>query len=141
MGTLNYVLKQEKREESKEFGKWYARAVHHSEMSTDELAQVIQRNASVKRADVLAVLAELSEVMSDAIQSGRIVVLDGIGRFKAGIATKPASTAKTFTAAMNIVGARINFQPEVKKVEHKFIKKMLEGIQYAETAKNDVEKA
>ena len=141
MGTLNYVLRQEKREESKEFGKWYARAVHHSEMSTDELAQVIQRNVSAKRADVLAVLSELSEVMSDAIQSGRIVVLDGIGRFKAGIATKPASTAKTFSAAKNIVGARINFQPEVKKVENKFIKKMLEGIQYAETAKNDVDKA
>ena len=140
MGTLNYVLRQEKREESKELGKWYARAVHHSEMSTDELAQVIQRNASVKRADVLAVLSELSEVMKDAIQSGRIVILDGIGRFKAGIATKPASTAKTFSAAKNIVGARINFQPEVKKEGNKFIKKMLEGIQYAETVKNDVNK-
>jgi len=140
MGTLNYVLKQEKREGSKELGKWYARAVHNSEMSTDELAQLIQRNASVKRADVLAVLSELSEVMADAIQSGRIVVLDGIGRFKAGISTKPATTAKTFTPAVNIVGARINFQPEVVKVQHKYIKKMLEGIQYAEAVKNDVVK-
>jgi len=140
MGTLNYVLKQEKREGSKELGKWYARAVHNSEMSTDELAQLIQRNASVKRADVLAVLSELSEVMADAIQSGRIVVLDGIGRFKAGISTKPATTAKTFSPGTNIVGSRINFQPEVVKVQHKYIKKMLEGIQYAEAVKNDVVK-
>ena len=81
MGTLNYVLRQEKREESKEFGKWYARAVHGSDMTTEELAQQIQRNVSAKKSDVLAVLAEMSEVMADAIQSGRVVVLDGIGRF------------------------------------------------------------
>ena len=140
MGTLNYVLRQEKRQEAKEFGKWYARAVHGAEMETDELAQLIQRNASVKRSDVLAVLAELSEVMSDAIQTSRIVVLNGIGRFKAGIATKPASTPKTFTPQKNIVGAHVLFQPEVKKVENKFIKKMLEGIQFTEAVKNDVEK-
>ena len=140
MGTLNYVLRQEKREESKEFGKWYARAIHGSDMTTEELAQQIQRNVSAKKADVLAVLAEMSEVMADAIQSGRVVVLDGIGRFKAGIATKPASTAKTFTPQKNIVGCRINFQPEVKKEGNKFIKKMLEGIQFTEAVKNDVEK-
>ena len=140
MGTLNYVLRQEKRETAKEFGKWYARAVHGSDMTTEELAQLIQRNVSAKKSDVLAVLAEMSEVMTDAIQSGRIVVLDGIGRFKAGIATKPATTAKTFTPQKNIVGARINFQPEVKKEGNTFIKKMLEGITFAEATKNDVVK-
>ena len=133
-------MRQEKRETAKEFGKWYARAVHGSDMTTEELAQLIQRNVSAKKSDVLAVLAEMSEVMTDAIQSGRVVVLDGIGRFKAGIATKPATTAKTFTPQKNIVGARINFQPEVKKVENKFIKKMLEGIQFSEATKNDVVK-
>ena len=47
---------------------------------------------------------------------------------------------KTFTPQKNIVGAHVLFQPEVKKVENKFIKKMLEGIQFTEAVKNDVEK-
>ena len=45
-------------------GKWYARAVHEGTVTTDELADIMQNNCTVKRSDILAVISELVETMS-----------------------------------------------------------------------------
>lgn len=110
--AIMYKLYQEMKETSKFKGKWYARAVITDVVNTDMLADKIQRNCSMKKSDVKAVLTELVEVMSDEMQASRRVKLDGFGSFKIGLATKPADTAKEFSAATNIVGMRVNFMPE-----------------------------
>lgn len=110
--AVMYKLYQEMKEASKFKGKWYARAVMTDVVDTDMLADRIQRNCSMKRSDVRAVLTELVEVMSDELQASHRVRLDGFGSFKIGLATKPADTAKDFSAAANIVGMRVNFMPE-----------------------------
>ena len=44
---------------------WYARAIQLNTINTAGLEDIIQRNCSMKRSDVLAVLTELVEVMTD----------------------------------------------------------------------------
>lgn len=107
-----YKLYQEAREASKNKGKWYARALMTETVDTEKLAERIQRNCSMKKSDVLAVLTELVEVMNDEMQASHKVRLNGFGSFKIGLKTKPADTAKDFSASTNVVGMRVNFAPE-----------------------------
>ncbi len=93
-------------------GKWYARAVVDEVTDTQALAELIQRNCSVKRSDVMAVLTELSEVLKDELLAGNRIKIDGIGSFKAGFTSKPADTRAEWTPQTNITGTHIVFQPE-----------------------------
>ena len=110
--AVKYKLYQEKRTGSANFGKWYGRAVIDDMVNLESISREIQDNTTAKQADVYAVLTELVNVMERHLKNGDRVVLDGFGSFKVGLKTKPATTAKDFTPAKHIVGARINFQPE-----------------------------
>lgn len=63
-----YKLYQENREGSANKGKWYARAVHTGTVTIDDLADEMQANCTVKRADIVAVLSELVETMQKHLQ-------------------------------------------------------------------------
>ena len=110
--AVKYKLYQDNRKESKNKGMWYARAIVSGMLDTKKIAQMIQTNVSVKKSDVLAVLDELVEVMTIWLGEGYRVKLDGFGSFKVGLKTKPAESAKEFSAAKHVVGSRVNFQPE-----------------------------
>ena len=72
--AIKYRLYQDNRAESKNRGKWYARAIYpKTPKSTKDLAQMIQDNVSVKRADVIAVLDELVNVMKLWLQESASV--------------------------------------------------------------------
>ena len=107
-----YKLYQENNPKSVNVGKWYAKAKCLGYWDLEKIADHIQDNVSAKKSDVIAVLKELVVVMAEAFDSGYGVSLDGFGKFKIGLRTKPANSAKEFTVAKNIVGSRINFQPE-----------------------------
>lgn len=68
----------------------------------------------MKRSDILAVLAELVEVMTDQLQNSMRVKLNGFGAFKIGLKTIPAATAKEFNMN-NIKGMHVIFQPEATR--------------------------
>ena len=108
-----YQLRQENNPKSVNVGKWYARAKCLGYWDLEKLADHIQDNVSAKKSDVIAVLRELVVVMREAFDAGYGVKIDGFGRFKVGLKTKAAESAKEFTAAKHIVGSRMNFQPEV----------------------------
>lgn len=110
--AVKYRLFQEQRKTSPNKGKWYARAVINDVVALEEISQEIQDNTTAKQADVYAVLKELVNVMGRHLRNGDKVVLDGFGSFKVGLRTTAAATAKEFSPAKNITGARLNFQPE-----------------------------
>ncbi len=140
--SVRYKLYQDNRAESKNRGKWYARAVYNSQPKTlKQMAMEIQENVSVKKSDVLAVLDEMVVVLKKWMQDSNRVKIDGFGSFKIGLKTKPADTAKDFSASKHVVGARINFQPEVTiDAAGQRVKAMLQGLQVEETNENDVVK-
>jgi predicted histone-like DNA-binding protein len=85
-----------------------------NDVTLEKLASIIQRNCSMKKSDVLAVLTELVEVMQDELQASHRVKIDGFGSFKIGLRSKGAESPKLFSVSKHITGLRVNFQPEVK---------------------------
>ena len=77
--SVFYRLHQDQSTGTKRSGKWYARAVPTACIGTRQLAEIIQRNCTVKKSDVMAVLEELVEVMKDQMQDSKRVKLDGFG--------------------------------------------------------------
>ena len=121
-------------------GKWYARAINVRTVETDDLAEIIQRNCSMKKSDVQAVLTELTEVMTQKLQDSYAVKLNGLGTFKIGIKCSGATDVQEFSVADNIHGGKINFMPAytVDSATGQRTHALLAGMKLAETAKNDV---
>ncbi len=103
-------------EKSDQFGKYYVRAVYDKKfITTEELADYIQQQASVKRSDCKAVLDELGAAMKHFFELGQKIRLDGIGIFKVGVSSKPVDTIDAATAA-SVSNSRVLFQPETESI-------------------------
>lgn len=137
-----YKLYQDNRETSKFKGKWYGRAVHTGTVDIDDLADEMQANCTVKRADIVAVLSELVETMKTHLQMSHRVKLDRLGTFKIGMSTKPAANIKEFTANDNVKSVHVLFQPETKIEKNKTrVKALINGCKVQELPKNAIGEA
>ena len=125
-----YKLIQNKNEEMpKAYQKWYARPVVTETVDLDYIAERIQRNSTAKRSDAKAVLTEMVEVITDALQNSQRGHIDGFGSFKVGISSRGADSEEDYSAAEHVRGLRIIFQPETQTdpSTRKRSKKMLVG--------------
>ena len=66
--SVVYRLTQDNRKQSKTKGKWYARSLHTGVIDIDGLASIMQANCTLKKSDILAVIAELVDVMRAQLQ-------------------------------------------------------------------------
>lgn len=96
-------------------GLFYGRAKHFSTINRAELAKRIQANCTVKHSDVLAVLTELTEVMSYELANGNKILLDDFGYFYIGVKTSGAMTKKEWNVNDNLKAFRCNFLPVGKR--------------------------
>ena len=136
-----YRLHQDQSVGTKRSGKWYARMVPTGMINTRQLAEIMQRNCTVKKADILAVLDELVETMRDQMQDSKRVKLDGFGSFKIGVSCKGARSAKAFTVTDNIKGLHVVFTPERNTDSAgNRTKQFLQGATCMELPENKVEK-
>ena len=139
--SVFYRLHQDQSVGTKRSGKWYARMVPTAVVDTRKLAEIIQRNCTVKKADVLAVIDELVETMRDQMQDSKRVKLDGFGSFKIGIKSKGAQSAKAFTVQENIEDLHVVFTPErTHDAAGNRSKQFLQGATVEELPSNKVEK-
>ena len=107
---------QNQNDDSTAFGKWFATAVYDLHfISTEELAEFIQTQASVKKSDIKAVLDELGGALKHFFELGQKVKLDGIGIFKVGFSSI-GTNKKEDCGAQNITTRRVLFQPETERV-------------------------
>ena len=107
---------QNQNDDSTAFGKWFATAVYDQHfITTEELAEFIQTQASVKKSDIKAVLDELGSAMKHFFELGQKVKLDGIGIFKVGFSSIGVNK-KDDCGAQNITTRRVLFQPESQRV-------------------------
>lgn len=124
--AIQYVTRQDKRKNGTQL--WYGRAIHPAVVDLSTLADRIQRNCSMTRGDVLAVLTEMVSVMRDELQNSNKVKLDGLGTFSVGIRTKGAPSEELFTAQDNIKAFTVNFLAEGKLQNGKLVRAFLDGI-------------
>ncbi len=138
--SIFYRIYQNNNSENKGYGKWYARAVMTSTVTTKELAKVMQENCTLKRSDIEAVLRELSTTMMKELCDSKAVKIDGLGTFKVGISTVGSDTVKEFSAASNVKGFHILFKPEayLDRNSGRYIKEMLSGCTAKELPKNTI---
>ena len=109
--AIIYRLVRDERKNSPYKGKYFARAVNLGTIETDELARLIERNCSVKRSDVLAVLAELSDVIAQKLADSHRVRLAGIGSLMVGLNGQPCSNPAQYDTSY-VTGLHLCFKPE-----------------------------
>lgn len=98
------------------YGKYYATAVYDNHfIGTEQLAEFIQTQASVKKSDVRAVLDEMGSAMKHFFELGQKIKLDGIGIFKVGFSSIGVSKLED-CGANTITTRRVLFQPETERV-------------------------
>ena len=114
--SQKFTKLQNQNDDSTAFGKWYATAVYDQHfIETEELAEFIQTQASVKKSDIKAVLDELGSAMKHFFELGQKVKLDGIGIFKVGFSSI-GTTEKDDCGAQTITTRRVLFQPETERI-------------------------
>lgn len=98
------------------YGKYFAQAVYDNRfVETEQLAEFIQTQASVKKSDIKAVLDELGSALKHFFEMGQKVKLDGIGIFKVGCSSIGVAKLEDCTSA-TITTRRVLFQPETERV-------------------------
>ena len=114
--SQKFTKLQNNNSDSTAYGKWFATAVYDQHfIETEELANYIQQQASVKKSDIKAVLDELGGAMKHYFELGQKVKLEGIGIFKVGFSSI-GTVEKENCGAATITTRRVLFQPETERV-------------------------
>lgn len=114
--SQKFIKSQNKNSQSPAFGKYFATAVYDNHfIGTEELSEFIQRQASVKKSDIKAVLQELGEAFKHFFELGQKIKLDGIGIFKVGFSSIGVPKLED-CGAQTITTRRVLFQPETTRV-------------------------
>ena len=114
--SQKYIKRKNKNSYNAAYGKYYATAVYDNHfIGTEELADFIQSQASVKKSDIKAVLDELGAAMKHYFELGQKVRLDGIGIMKVGFSSIGVNKVEDCTSA-TITTRRVLFQPETERV-------------------------
>ena len=114
--SQKFIKSQNKNSFSQAFGKYFAQAVYDNHfIGTEELSDFIQRQASVKKSDIKAVLQELGEAFKHFFEMGQKIKLDGIGIFKVGFSSIGV-TKLDDCGAQTITTRSVLFQPETTRV-------------------------
>ena len=114
--SQKFIKSKNKNSFSQAFGKYFAQAVYDNHfIGTEELSDFIQRQASVKKSDIKAVLQELGEAFKHFFELGQKIKLDGIGIFKVGFSSIGV-TKLDDCGAQTITTRRVLFQPETTRV-------------------------
>ena len=129
-----YRIYQNNNRMSKAYGKYYLKPVVEGEISTDELAEIVQNNASVKNSDVVAVLKEMKEVIQNYIGLGYKIRLDGIGTLQVRLHSDGALTAAECTPSTCIKSVGVLYRPEMKLNGKVYTKPLLNKLRWKELA-------
>ena len=140
---MSYVLKQFNNDQSPVNGRWFAYVNRPGILSTRGLANHMVEHGMTNKADVLAMLAKLSECIPELVAQGYSVKLDGIGVFYPVIANRKGGAANpgVFSVADNVQGVRFRFKPDSTDLDNltskTFGRKVSFGNGYYQTEKGD----
>lgn len=109
--ALNIRLLRNDIKSNPSYGKYFGRVIHYGEVTIDQFAQEIEKNCSMKRSDVVAVLTELQETIKRHLQDGQVVVLPEIGRLKLSVETIGVDKPEDFSLAKHLKRVVCRFIP------------------------------
>ena len=115
--SQKYIKSQNKNSHNvKTYGKYYAKPSYDEKfIETQEIADFIQTQATLKRSDIKAALDELGAAMKHFLEMGQKIRLAGIGIFKVGFSSIGVTNSDDCTAN-TITSRRVLFQPEIERI-------------------------
>ena len=111
---MSYVLRKFKNARSSSNNRWFAYVNKTGLLTTRGLANHMIEHGMTNKAEVLAMLAKLSECIPELVAQGYSVKLDGIGIFYPTIANVKggAESPADFNLSTNVKGVRFKFRPD-----------------------------
>jgi len=126
--AVQYVTRQDKRKNGNQL--WYGRVIHPTTVDLDTIAERIEKNCSMTKGDVKAVLTELVSVMTIELQNSNKVKIDGLGLFYLMIKSSGVENEKDYNAGENIKNVYTRFLPEGRMVNGKMTRTFQKGIKF-----------
>lgn len=117
---VDIVLYQNRNEESKAYGKWYARIMQRQVLTDRALAEHIASHGSPYTVDViLGVLTELAQCSLEMLAQGMGVQLDGLGIFYPSLRNTKlgADNDVDWNVNTHVKGVAIKFRPSSTDLE------------------------
>lgn len=90
--------------------KYYAQSQARGEMGIREISERIHQMCTVTRADVMAVLTGLEEIVSEGLQGGEIVRLGELGSLQLSVSGEGAASEELYDDSL-IDKVRVLFRP------------------------------
>ena len=88
---------------------WYAAIDNEKSVGIEEVAEAIQAECTVHRADILAVLASLEEQVVNQLLAGNTVRLGQLGSFHLTLKSRPSETEDKVTSE-NVKAVMVRFR-------------------------------
>ena len=130
MAKIFYLLKQNKNEDAKIYGKWFAQVKSVETLNTRKMANHISEHGSIYTPDVVfGVLEKFRSCMLEMLMNSRKVKIDGLGTFYCTIENQKggAVSKEEFKPNVNLKALHIRFLPdqeaETNISSREFIKK------------------
>ena len=94
--------------------KYILQAVQTGTVNLNDIANQISNECSLSQVDVKMVLLALSEKLQFHLSEGKIVDIEGIGKFKIGFKSKSEDKKENLSPKRSILKYHLNFQPSVQ---------------------------
>ena len=115
MAKIFYLLKQNKNEDAKIYGKWFAQMKSVETMNTRKMANHIAEHGSIYTPDVVfGVLEKFRSCLLEMLLNSRRVKIDGLGIFYTTIENQKggAVSKEEFNPNANLKALHIRFLPD-----------------------------
>ena len=107
---IKYVTKQNKNEDSKVYGKWFAYPVIEETLDLDDLSKhMAGHNSPYSEGVILGVLKDMVKCIKEELLDGKNVKIDDLAIFSVGIknAKGGAASEDDFNVSKNISGVKL----------------------------------
>ena len=107
---VRYVLKQNKNEDSKVYGKWFAYPVIEETLNLDDLAEhMSNHNSPYSKGVIKGLLTDMISCIKELLLEGKNVKIDDLAIFSLGIKNKKggATSEDEFNVSKNIDGVKL----------------------------------
>ena len=125
-----YLTPQPKDKEQKV--RYHARTVVNRTLTNADIATEISKRCTIRKAEAVAVMDEMSEIFLQKLSEGHAIKLEGIGTFRIS-AKSPAVRSKNEVRAESIKFGGVVFRPE-KKLLRKLSGTKFQRVMYSQTS-------
>lgn len=109
---LQFTLKKNHIKGNQAYGKWYAQVVRGTEIGVKEIADRVQSHSGISRANVMAVITALNEVVETSLKDGHTVNLGELGKFYLSIRSECVDNPEDFSVSKHVKGVVCKYVPE-----------------------------